>query len=222
MAISHHMEELRAVLKSTLSEKSSHVWKEPGNKYDHGLRTATLALRLKAALGLSDTAVNPDILTVAAWFHDVCNSADEPDHENAGADLLPSLIGQYCTAEELDEIRHLVRVHDTRLKSIPTEERLCTYSHAVLLLQDADLLDHVGTYSVWATFSDLVYRRKTPYDYVAPFENGAFDRWAESWRIKMNYEETRAIYNEKIAFEVAFARRMKRELSGEYEPFENN
>ncbi len=216
MSILQHMNEIRAVLTSVLAEKSSHTWKEPGNKYDHGLRCATLALRLKADMSLSDDLVNPHILTAAAWFHDVCNSQDEPDHENAGANLLPSLIGSFCTPAELSEIQSVIRVHDTRLKNLSLDERLEAYSHTTLLLQDADLLDHVGTYSVWATFSDLVYRHKTPGDYVIPFENGGFDRWAESWRIKMNYPYCRNIYNEKIAFEVEFAHRMQRELSGEY------
>ncbi len=217
MSLTQHMDAMKAVLASALADKASHIWKEPGNKYEHGLRTAKLALQLKADLGIPDTEVDPGILTVAAWFHDVCNSADVSDHENAGADLLPSLIGSYCTQEELAQIQQIVRVHDTRLKNLATEERLCTYPHIVLLVQDADLIDHLGTYSIWATFSDLVYRHKTPNDYVVPFENGAFDRWANSWRIKMNYSHARDLFDEKIAFEKAFAARMRRELDGAYQ-----
>ncbi len=217
MYLSSHLNEIREVLCAALAEKSSHVWKEPGNKYEHGLRTARLALLLKAQLGITDTQVPPDLLTVAAWFHDVCNSADESDHENAGADLLPSLIGRYCTPDELNAVQEIIRVHDTRIKNASLDERLQTYSHAVLLLQDADLLDHLGTYSIWATFSDLVYRHKTPEDYVIPFENGAFDRWAQSWRIKMNYPLALQYFDEKINYEKDFAARMKRELSGEFQ-----
>ncbi|MBQ8579021.1 MAG: HD domain-containing protein [Clostridia bacterium] len=215
--LSTHMDDLRAAAASVLQEKSSHPWKEPGNKYEHGLRTATLALKLKADIGIPDDDCDPYILTAASWFHDVCNGQDEPDHENAGADLLPSLIGQYCSPEELAEIQRIIRVHDHRCKGgISIEERLAVYSPAVLLLQDADLIDHVGTYSVWATFSDLVYRHKTPDDYVEAFRNGAFERFAVRWRAEMNYPQALEIYNEKIAFEKAFAERMMRELGGEY------
>ena len=216
VTLSDHMEEILAVAASELKEKSSHTWKEPGNKYYHGIRTAKLVLRLKNDMHLADDAVNPDILTVAAWFHDVCNSENEPHHEEAGAALLPSLIGSFCAPEELSQIQEIIRVHDTRLADIDLPKRLETYSHAVLLLQDADLLDHVGTYDIWISFSDLVQQHKSPSDYVEVFQNGRFDQFAERWRIRFNYPYAREIYNEKIEYEIAFARRMMRELDGEY------
>lgn len=210
------LQQIGEAARERLAGKSSHVWKEPGNKYDHGIRTAILAKKLKAEIGICADETDDRILTAAAWLHDICNADGEADHEKVGAELLPDLIGAFCSAEELDRIMHMVRVHDTRLKEVPLDERLKVYSPDILILQDADLLDHLGTYSVWATFSDLVYRRKTPYDYIAAFRNGAFDRFAERWRVRINYPQSLAIYEEKIAFETAFAARMIRELNGEY------
>lgn len=210
------LQQIGEAARERLAGKSSHVWKEPGNKYDHGIRTAILAGKLKAEIGICADETDDRILTAAAWLHDICNADGEPDHEKVGAELLPELIGAYCSDEELERIVQMVRVHDTRLKDVPLEERLKVYSPDILILQDADLLDHLGTYSIWATFSDLVYRRKTPYDYTAAFQNGAFDRFAARWRIRINYPQSLVIYEEKIAFETEFAARMIRELNGEY------
>ncbi|MGM9625403.1 MAG: HD domain-containing protein [Eubacteriales bacterium] len=210
------LQQIGEAARERLAGKSSHVWKEPSNKYDHGIRTAILAKKLKAEIGICADETDDRILTAAAWLHDICNADGEADHEKVGAELLPELIGAYCSDTELERIMRMVRVHDTRLKDVPLDERLKVYSPDILILQDADLLDHLGTYSVWATFSDLVYRRKTPYDYTAAFRNGAFDRFAERWRIRINYPQSLVIYEEKIAFETEFAARMIRELNGEY------
>lgn len=209
-----HLDELRTICETQLADKSSHPFKEPGNKFDHGIRTAKLAERLRLAICPDDTSVNADILTVAAWFHDLCNGQD--DHENAGADALPALIGHLVTEEELRAVCDLIRLHDHRCKDIAIDERLAVYPPALLLLQDADFLDHLGTYSVWVTFAEFSYKKKTPADYANQFIDGSFDRFAARWRRSVNYPLSLEIFEEKIHFEVEFGKRMLRELDGEF------
>ncbi len=170
---------------------------------------AALAERLRQEICPRDPSVNPHVLTVAAYLHDLCNGQEE--HEEKGAALVPSLIGHLCTPEETEAVAALIRVHDTRAPG--TDHG---YPPAVLLLQDADMLDHLGTYDIWITFSEFVHVHKTPMDYAVQFENGAFDRFAARWRAKINYPFSLSVYDEKIAYEVAFARRMLRELRGEF------
>lgn len=208
------MDALRAVCEEQLADKASHPFKEPGNKFDHGIRTAKLAEHLRLAICPDDTSVNADVLTVAAWFHDLCNGQD--DHENAGADALPTLIGHLVTEEELAAVCDLIRMHDHRLRDISTQERLAVYPPALLLLQDADFLDHLGTYSIWVTFAEFSYKKKTPADYANQFVNGSFDRFAARWRCSVNYPPSMEIFEEKINFEVEFGKRMLRELDGEF------
>ncbi|MBQ7982537.1 MAG: HD domain-containing protein [Clostridia bacterium] len=212
--IRYNRDALRAICERELAARSSHAWKEPGNKFDHGIRTAKLAERLRTAICYDDPTVNADVLTVAAWFHDLCNGQE--DHEAAGAAALPTLIGDLVTEEELCAVCDLVRVHDHRCKDIPLSERLAHYPPSVLLLQDADFLDHLGTYDIWITFSEFAYRKKTPMDYAVQFTDGSFDRFAARWRREINYPLSLEIFEEKIAFEVSFAQRMLRELDGEF------
>lgn len=208
--IRDHMEELRAVAERELGQKSSHSWKEPGNKYGHGIRTAVLCEKLRREICPDDPSVNTEILTVAAWFHDLCNGMD--DHENAGADLLPSLIGHLMTEEELDAVCGLVRVHDHRTDS-PDKS---AYPAAVKLLQDADMLDHLGAYDVWITFAEFTFKHKTPQNYADCFQDGSFDRFEAHWRARINYPFSLTVFDEKIRFERDFAARLDRELRGEF------
>lgn len=209
--IAANKEAIAELLKQELASKSSHEWKEPGNKYDHGVRTAKLTLHLRELIfpDTDDPALDEDILTVAAWFHDICNGQD--DHERAGAEYIETLLAEYCTAEELAAVCGLVRVHDHR-----TTEPEKTMPDAVKLLQDADMLDHLGTYDVWITFCEFCHQHRTPMEYAEQFTNGVFDRFAAHWRSRMNYPQSLEIFEEKIAFECAFARRMLRELNGEF------
>lgn len=59
-----------------MKTKASHPFKEPGNKFYHGQRTAEIVKQLCNIIGYKE---NPEILTIAAWFHDICNG--EEDHE---------------------------------------------------------------------------------------------------------------------------------------------
>lgn len=65
-----------------------------------------------------------------------------------------------CPPTQLQTIQQLIRFHDTR-------DHKPEYSHRLLLLQDADLLDHFGTYDLWITFryameEEMSFRRNCP------------------------------------------------------------
>ena len=194
-----------------MAEKSSHPWKEPGNKYAHGIRCAKLVLRLRDMIfpDTDDPRLDPDILTVAAWFHDICNG--QHDHEKAGAELVHTLLCDYLTEEELDTVCAIIRVHDHK------ETDRSDYSPAILLLQDADVLDHLGTYSIWITISEFAYKHKTPEEYAVQFDNGVFAGFAARWRKWINYPQSLVLFDEKIQYETEFAHRMRRELMGEFQ-----
>ena len=65
-------EQIHLILREYLANGRSHSWKEKGNKYYHGLRTAVLAKKLRQTLFPQDQEADP-VLTVASWFHDLCN-----------------------------------------------------------------------------------------------------------------------------------------------------
>jgi len=194
-----------------MGNKRSHDFKEKGNKYYHGERVAALALTLRRHI-LPDDGTHDDIMTVAAWFHDIMNGAD--DHAGEGAAKTRGILSPYCSDEELDGICEMIRVHDDRCSAqetlSATAGELSTY---IKIHQDADHLDHFGTFDIWMNFIYSVAHEQTINDArdwlvnVRPAE-------IERYRRELNFALSRKIYDEKMEFLAYFTERFAVEGSG--------
>jgi uncharacterized protein len=198
------LEKIKAIAAEQLKEKRSHTWKERGNKYYHGERVAKLAVTLRKLI-FPDDSSHDDILTVAAWFHDIANGGE--DHSKIGAEQTRALLTGFCSEAELDVICGIIAVHDDR--SMKTD-----YSAWVKLHQDADHLDHFGTYDIWMTFLFAVPHDKTLDDINSFLTN---DRLSKSlqYRSELNFDISYAIFDEKDEFLKSFIARFAVESSGE-------
>jgi len=198
------LDKMARLASELLRGKRSHPYKEVGNKYYHGLRTAKLAVTLRKLI-LPDDDSHDDILTAAAWFHDCANGG--ADHGNVGADYCMTALRGLCTDEELDEICHIIRVHDDRTHKVE-------YSPWVKLHQDADHLDHFGSYDVMMAFLECNGHDRTIDDMIKWFLEM---RPGQRGKVKaqLNYDVSRRIYDEKIDFMVMFGERFKAECDGE-------
>ena len=177
---------------------------EKGEKFHHGERTAKLALTLREHLYPDDTA-HDDVLTVAAWFHDIRNGV--ADHWTEGTKKTRELLMPYCTADELDEICGIIAVHDDR-------DMTKSYSATIRLHQDADNLDHFGTFNIWRCFFYAAHNGQTlpqTIDYMInriPKENAQY-------RDQLHFELCKRMFDEKAEFFRLFAERFEVEGSGE-------
>jgi len=187
-----------------LKNRRSHPYKEIGNKYYHGIRTAKLALTLRKII-LPDDSSHDEILTAAAWFHDCANGSD--NHCNEGAEWCRNNLKGLCTEGELDEICHIIRVHDDR----SMEE---DYSPWVKIHQDADHLDHFGSYDVMMGFFSANAAGRT-LDEMADWFLKYRQNQRDSVKRELNYEISRRIYDEKTDYIAEFGKRFKAETSGE-------
>jgi HD superfamily phosphodiesterase len=199
-----NLEKIKEIAVTQMKDKRSHSWKECGNKYYHGERTANLVLTLRKLIFPNDSS-HDDILTAAAWFHDITNGGD--NHGTAGAELTRTLLGECCSKAELDEICGIIAVHD---------DRHCdrnSISEWVKLHQDADHLDHFGTFDIWMNFLYAVPHEQTINDVSNYLVN---ERPAENqkYRDELNFEVSRAIYNDKTDFLDNFTARFAVESSG--------
>lgn len=207
-----NLPEIQRIAREQIADRASHPWKERGNKYDHGLRTAKLTLTLRRAL-FPDDASHDGALTVAAWFHDVCNRAGaEKEHGREGAALTRRLLEGLADEETLREICELVLLHDDRY------EKAAGLSDWVKILQDADYLDHFGSYDVWMYILAARAMNETASGALRMMrEERSAGR--EALRAGLNFELSRRLYDEKMDYFFSFCDRFETELDGRFPGF---
>jgi uncharacterized protein len=197
-----------------LGDKSSHSFKEKGNKYYHGERVAKLVMELRSHIFPDDNS-HDEILTVAAWFHDIMNGMD--DHAILGAVKTRELLKDFCSPSEMDKIYQIISVHDDRR----ADPKYCNatlrivheLNNYIKLQQDADLLDHFGTYDVWTEVLYAVYRDETIADVIDWFQT-IQPKLAAKHRVTLNFELSKRIFDEKNKFLKTFGERLSVEFSG--------
>lgn len=121
---------------------------EQGYRYYHGLRTASLAVDLAKRMGL---VLNTDILYVGGFLHDVGKAGYKgPQHGPRGGDLIRAEIPHLFEGAELERVVNIVSNHYMR----PNSHHFFGkdkphFDTEVLLVQDADTIDHFGGNGIW-------------------------------------------------------------------------
>lgn len=197
---------LDALAAKLMRGRKSHKEREIGAVYDHGKRVAAGVISLRKAV--TDDDSHDDFLRAAAMFHDV-GKGIEP-HAHTGALLARDMLQGYAEQDEIEEIARLIAAHCDRH---PEDDRHDLWAR---LLQDADLLDHFGTYDIWMCFCYYAYNGQEGIQKAADFLEHDFPQHAEKHRRLLNFDVSRQIYDEKLAFERDFTQRLNVEASGEY------
>lgn len=198
------LEKVKQILFDETYEKV-HWNGEKSGKYYHGERVAELALTLKTYILPEDDGSHDDIIKVAGWFHDITNGT--PNHSFTGAEQTKLLLAEHCSEYEMCEIYDILYRHDDR-----TSDRN-EFSIYAKIHQDADFIDHFGTYDILLRFfcasrdsmniieqiEDMKYRYENLY---TQFED------------ELNYDISKKIYREKIEFYRQFTERFSIEGTG--------
>ena len=195
---------IKALAFTALGETRSHDFKEKGNKYYHGERVAKLVISLRKIIFPLDDSYD-EILVTAALFHDIANGGD--NHAEEGALKTKEILTEYCTEIELEKICQIISVHDDRSS---TSHDLPWY---IKLHQDADQLDHFGTYEIWMSFLFAISHNETIADVNNWLNNKRLEK-VDKHRNELHFEISKRIFDEKMAFEKAFSARFNIESSG--------
>ncbi len=158
---------------------------EPGYRYYHGLRVAKLALQLAEKQQLS---VNRDILYIGGFLHDLGKAGFKgPDHGPRGAQIIRQEIPHLLTSEELEVVTLIVGHHYMRPKSkYMRSQQVQDYPPEVLLVQDADTLDHYGVNSIWIHFHYTAFKHHNQH-VARDWYYGQDAEWRKEARTSMNY-----------------------------------
>jgi len=195
---------IKQIVQAEMSNKRSSPYNEIGDKYYHGKRTANLALKLRQQI-LPNVDDYDNILSVAAWFHDICNGM--ANHSKLGAKCTRELLTSHVTADELDQICHIIAIHDDRNHD-------SNYSDIVKIHQDADHLDHFGTLDIWRCVAFTIGNGRTMNDALDFFNN---TRPTETirWRSELHFDISKRIYDDKEKYMLSFIKRLTIEGAGD-------
>lgn len=193
--------QIQALARSLMGERKAHPLRERGFILRHGQRTARGVLALRAQL--TDDASHDEALRVAALFHDV-GKGIEP-HARYGAALAREALQALLPAGMLEEVCALIAAHcDRRAENFWAQ-----------VLQDADILDHFGSVEIGLSFQYGAYT-EGGMDETLQWYRTEFAAYAAHVRERLHFDPSRAVFDEKIAFTLAFVRRLACEAAGDY------
>ena len=189
-----------------MGKKKSHKEREIGAAYFHGMRVANGVIELRKRL-FEDNSMD-DVLRCAGMFHDI-GKGIEP-HNHTGAVLVRDLLKDEMTETELDQVCRLISAHCDRQPGSDV------HSWDEKLLQDADLLDHYGSQGIWMSISYYAYTTQQEMNQVPEFYMGEWQKQIAEHRALLNYDCSKEIFDDKVAFEKQIADRMEIEKNGTY------
>lgn len=177
---------------------------EQGYRLHHGKRVADLAMLIAKEEKLD---LNLDILIVSGLLHDIGknkskNVDDGVVHGPKGAEIVRERFSSLMTEEELEQVCDIITNHNSRPHSkwYDGKERP-VLSNEILVIQDADLLDHFGEAGVniilkWAKV------KNTPLNtlYNEWINHPLKISWREESRSSINFEFSRAELERRIEY----------------------
>jgi uncharacterized protein len=195
-------DELERIARTAMGEKVSMGDREPGYAFHHGLRTARLTVELHLALA-EQLDADADLAFAGALFHDAGKGYKR--HHEVGAAIAEELLSEHLSGQDARRVGRVVREHNQR-------DRAAECLPESRLVQDADILDHVGAVQVWQSFYYSGARRETPQQAAAYYYGAENQRWLGSLDDLLNFEISRAILAERRALADAFYRRFVDEI----------
>ena len=197
-------EQLDELARKLMKKRKSHVEREIGSIYYHGRRVSRLVLELRRLIVPDDDSMD-DMLRLAGLFHDV-GKGIEPHARYGAAIFREAMRDCDVTPTQVDCAARLIAAHCDRRPSEPVHD---TWER---LIQDADLLDHIGTYTIWMDFNWCAYREEGVDE--ARKRLSSIEEYIASNRKGINFPQSLAIYDEKSDFLRAFVARLDWESRG--------
>jgi uncharacterized protein len=197
------LQQIRKIAVDNMATRRSHLEREPGYVYHHGLRTANLAIELMARIGAPPD--DDPVLFAGALFHDVGKGFSA--HHETGADIANSLLADVCSSVELDRICDIVRYHCIRKQGLDLD-------NGILAVQDADMIDHFGTQEIWINFHFRAYNHENQGDAIEFWDSDNFRKQTARLRELLNFDISKSIYDDRVDFQDRFLSRLKLESAG--------
>ena len=187
-----------------MGNRKAHIEREVGGIYYHGERTGKIAITIREYILPNDNSKD-EILLAAGYFHDIAKGI-EP-HPKYGEILTREVLKDMVSDDELNFICNIIALHKSRKMAEIAQNDF------VKIFQDADILDHYGTYEIWMNFLYQARLEGNMQDSIKFYDEEFFEMAGIS-RSLLNFEISKKIFDEKIDFEREFFERLKVETVG--------
>ena len=185
-------QQIEQIASARMLKRQEHNGREPGWLFYHGLRTARIAETLCDRLNL---ASDRDAIFAGALFHDI-GKGSEP-HNVKGARVTAKALEKHCSGDELTLVCEIVRLHNQRQASNG-------HSAAVRVVQDADVIDHVGPVVPWLAFYWSGTRKETAGEHVRFITGKGHAGYLERMRSQLNFDISVALFDERVSWQERF------------------
>ncbi len=187
-----NIEDIKKMAFRKMGSRKEQSAREPGWLYYHGIRTANISLKLNKSLKAN---VDKFIIYSGAIFHDIGKGEDP--HNETGANMIKDLLNKKIEDIKLDRITAIIKYHCQRNLSdqLQIEQKI---------VQDADLLDHVGIIVPWLAFYWSGTYNETIHQHLAFKKSEENHKYRGGMRKRLNFDVSIRIFDERIEFEDDF------------------
>jgi len=183
---------IERIASARMLKRQEHNGREPGWLFYHGLRTARIAETLCSRLNLE---TDRDVIFAGALFHDI-GKGSEP-HNVKGARITAKALEKHCSVDELTRVCEIVRLHNQRHAS-------GEHSDAVRVVQDADVIDHVGPVVPWLAFYWSGTRNETAGEHVRFITGKGHAGYLQRMRSQLNFDISVTMFDERVCWQEEF------------------
>ncbi len=193
---------------------------EPGYRLHHGERVGKIAANLaeRVAPGLASR----EFFEVAGLLHDVGKAGyrGPVPHGPRGAMIIRKYAAKWFEPEELERICLMVENHYARpLSRWYDGKEKPVWPAEVLIIQDADLIDHFGANYFWITFHHAVARGEDPVRFRASYDEPGAKKgkgWVEDSFRSLNFELSKREMIRRQRLAESFYRELDQNIAGTF------
>jgi uncharacterized protein len=197
--------EIKELAKDLMIKRKAHNEREYGSVFYHGERVAKTAVQLRGKISPLKKSID-NLLVIASWFHDISKGI-EP-HAHFGAIITKDILKDNLATNDLNMVVEMIDYHCYR------KPENNNYPDYVKIIQDADLIDHFGTYEIWMNIQYQAHTNGSINDLIDYYMKNHSIK-VEKHRKLLNYDLSKKIYDEKVAFEKMYYDRLRIEGIGE-------
>ncbi|MFB6175148.1 MAG: HD domain-containing protein [Candidatus Nanohalobium sp.] len=204
-------------LKEKLEEVFSDYYELAGGKnfrYHHLVRTHRYVKKMMEREELEGLDFDPDVVEVAALFHDIGRKADIEDgyldpmdenreHAPRGADMVSGYVEGFLSEDQVEKVEEVIRNHHSEAETVEG-----------MIVQDCDALSNFGVNNLWRMIHYSAEKERTIEESFDYFWDQALDQYRRKLQ-GFNLEASRMVAKKRIVKHQEAMLEMEEEVRGD-------